>query len=316
LTGYANQVKSWAKPLFIRVGHEMNGDWYPWGGQNNGAGTLTGFGDSQKPDGPERFVAAFRHIRHLFDSVGVSNVSWVWAPNNYSSSADAWNAPEQYYPGDDAVDWIGFDGYNWGTSQSWSGWSGFYSTFSDIYNRFRLYPKPMMIAEFASAEVGGDKSQWIRDAFLYTKGLFTNVKALTWFNINKETDWRINSSTAAVTAYQQSVADAYFLSTVTVTQVGTQRPESSGVEFSPPSPNPSNGGVHFSFFVPAATVGSVFNLLGQTVRNVGEGFLRDGRHEWYWDGRDQRGHEMSSGVYIAVLQTANERRSHKLLITK
>lgn len=128
VTDYANQVKFWSKPLFIRVGHEMNGDWYPWGGKNNGAGTMNGFGDTTKPDGPERFVTAFHHIRHIFDSVGVRNVLWIWSPNNFSSSSDAWNTPESYYPGDDVVDCIGFDGYNWGTSQSWSGWSSFYNT--------------------------------------------------------------------------------------------------------------------------------------------------------------------------------------------
>jgi beta-mannanase len=110
IAGYANQAKFWSKPLFIRVGHEMNGDWYPWGGKNNGGSIVNGFGDSTKPDGPERFISAFRHIRHVFDSVGVANVSWIWSPNNFSSTSDTWNSPESYYPGDDVVDWIGFDG--------------------------------------------------------------------------------------------------------------------------------------------------------------------------------------------------------------
>ncbi|HEY6951770.1 MAG TPA: glycosyl hydrolase [Bacteroidota bacterium] len=318
LTGYANQVKFWAKPLFIRVGHEMNGDWYPWGGKNNGGGTLNGFGDSTKPDGPERFVAAFRHIRHIFDSAGVTNVSWIWSPNNFSSSGDAWNTPERYYPGDDVVDWIGLDGYNWGTSQTWSGWSSFYSTFSDCYNRFSSYGKPMMIAEFASTELGGDKSQWIRDVFLYTKGLFPKIKALTWFNTNKETDWRINSTVAAAVAYQQSVADDYFLGGVATTVVHASRPESGRLALLSPVPNPSNGGIRFSFLLPRSMKSTlrVYNLLGQEVRRVGEGVFGQGLHFWYWDGRDDRGCELSSGMYLAILDTEQKRLSQKILLTK
>ncbi len=133
IIGYANAVKSWGKPLFIRLGHEMNGDWYPWGGKNNGGGTLNGFGDPAKADGPERFVATYRRVHRLFDSVGVKNVSWIWCPNNGSSLNEAWNQPENFYPDDDVVDWIGLDGYNWGTSQSWGAWGSFYDTFKDIH---------------------------------------------------------------------------------------------------------------------------------------------------------------------------------------
>ncbi len=319
LIGYAQQTKQWGKPLFIRVGHEMNGNWYPWCGALNGGATLTGFGDPAKADGPERFIAAFRHIRHIFDSVGVTNVSWIWAPNNFSTPADAWNAPEAYYPGDDVVDWIGFDGYNWGTSQTWSGWASFYNTFQDIYNRFASSTKPFMIAEFASAEVGGDKGQWIREAFLYTKGLFTKIKALTWFNINKETDWRINSGTATLTGYAQAVSDSYFLGAVPTTAVASavQAPAVETV-FLPPSPNPTNGAVTCTISIPAAVTGSlrIYNLLGQEVRLLAQGAWERGIHRWTWDTRDAANGAVPSGVYLAVCLAGRQRFVQKILITK
>lgn len=64
------------------------------------------------------------------------------------------------------------DGIIWGTSQTWSGWVSFYGTFKDIYNKFKSSTKPLMIGEFASTELGGDKGKWIRDAYLFNKLLF------------------------------------------------------------------------------------------------------------------------------------------------
>ncbi len=318
IIGYALQTKSWGKPLFIRLGHEMNGNWYPWCGTNNGGNTTNGFGDPAKADGPERFIAAFRHVRHLFDSVGVTNVSWIWAVNNYSVPGDAWNLPEQFYPGDDVVDWIGYDGYNWGTSQSWSGWTNFLDVFTDVYNRFKSSSKPKMIAEFASAEAGGDKGQWIRDAYLYSHLYFTQLKAVTWFNINKETDWRINSSVRALTAYQQSVADAYYLDAVPSTAVRPEPPAVPGLRFLPASPNPSNGAVRFSFTIPSelqCTL-TIRNVLGQDVAQVLSGWLTRGDHAVVWDARDRLGSTVPSGVYFAVLQAGSTHLTEKIVIVK
>jgi hypothetical protein len=39
---------------------------------------------------------------------------------------------------------------------------------------------------------------------------FRGIRAVVWFDINKETDWRINSSPSALSAYQAMVLDPYF----------------------------------------------------------------------------------------------------------
>ena len=82
---WAQQVKAWGKPLFIRFGLEMNGDWYDWDGTHSGGSTLTGFGDPAKPDGPERFVAAYRHIHDLF-ATDVQQYTFVCAPTPFQMS--------------------------------------------------------------------------------------------------------------------------------------------------------------------------------------------------------------------------------------
>lgn len=209
---WAQAAKAFSKPLFVRWALEMNGDWYDWDGTHTGGATLTGFGDPTKPDGPERFVAAHRHIHDLFKAEGVTNVSWVFAPNIISYPTVDWNKIANYYPGEAYIDWLGLDGYNWGNTNSGS-WESFDQVFRGPYTTITsLGPQPVMIAEFASAEIGGNKAEWIKDAFAKIKSGYPKMKAITWFNINKETDWRVNSSDATLKAFQLAISDPYFLS--------------------------------------------------------------------------------------------------------
>lgn len=320
IIGYAIQTKNWGKSLFIRPGHEMNGDWYPWGGKNNGGSTLNGYGDPAKADGPERFVAAFRHVRHLFDSVGVRNVSWVWCPNNGSSPNETWNRPENYYPGNDVVDWIGLDGYNWGSTQVWSYWTSYFNTFKGIYDTFKTYGKPMMVAEFASAEDGGNKAQWISDAYLYNKAVFTQIKAITWFNINKETDWRINSTPVALQAYQTAIGDPYYLSSVVSTAVKEDQPVVEGKDFALARayPNPFNGSITIPFVVSSNGELSleIHNILGQKIRQILRASFTGGKYSVSWDGADDNNRTVPSGVYIVRLRSQETSAFQRVMYLK
>jgi beta-mannanase len=189
---WAHAAAAWGKPFYLKFAHEMNGNWYPWAVGANGT---TG----------AQFIAMWDHVRTIFRQEGVRNVRWVWAPNvTYDGSAPF----ASIYPGDDAVDWVGIDGYNFGTSQSWSQWTEFVGVFGPSYDALaRIASRPMLIGETASAEIGGDKAAWI------TKGLlmdapshFPRLKAIVWFDENKETDWRINSSATALAAWRTIAA--------------------------------------------------------------------------------------------------------------
>lgn len=196
----AAAVKALAKPFFLRWGHEMNGNWYPWSGALNGADM----------GGPAKYIAAYRHIHDVFVADGATNAQWVFCPNVDSVPSDAWNAWPNYYPGDDYVDWTCADGYNWGTTMSYSSWESFQAIFSRIYPALAAKNKPILIGETSSTEMGGDKAQWISAVLPALKASFPAVKALVWFDINKETDWRVDSSPAAQTAFVAMVKDPYF----------------------------------------------------------------------------------------------------------
>ena len=71
------------------------------------------------------------------------------------------------------------------------------------------------------------------------------------------------------------------------------------------TPNPSTGAIVIEYRLPSATPVTieVFNAAGMLVRRMVEGPQAPGRHSTTWDGRDERGREMASGVYLARIVT-------------
>lgn len=138
----------------------------------------------------------------------VTNAVWVWCLNN----VDSQGAPTamQYYPGDQYVDWVGADGYNWGTSDGDHTWESFYEVFRDIYAKITVTGKPVIIGEMAADEVGGDKAGWIAQVVPTLKDKFPAIKAVVWFDVEKERHWQIGSSQQALAAYRKLAKEAYF----------------------------------------------------------------------------------------------------------
>jgi endoglucanase len=198
---FAQRLKSYAKPLFFRPWYEMNGDWFPWDGtHNNTAGAY---------DGPAKLVQAWKRVHDIFVQEGATNVAWVWSPDAEDNPSAAWNHWANYYPGDAYVDWVGIDGYNWGTTQSWSSWQSFASIFAAVYADYAT-TKPIMVAETSSCDLGGDKGQWIAGASSSIKSQFPALKAVVWFDSNRNCNWRVDSSQSSLDAYRAMGADPYF----------------------------------------------------------------------------------------------------------
>jgi len=198
---WAQEIRNFKHPVFIRLAHEFNIEGYPWGIINN-------------ESDPKIYIKAYRHVVDIFKKEKVGNVKWVWCFMNYSHPDEPWNDWAEAYPGHEYVDWIGIDGYNWGTTQDWSQWQVFKYLFRDQARRARkLWPdKPIMIAEFASAEKGGDKAAWIREIPDYLKTSMRDIDLIIWFDIKKEADWRVKSSKESLEAFQGIMKDPLFLS--------------------------------------------------------------------------------------------------------
>ncbi|RMF10303.1 MAG: T9SS C-terminal target domain-containing protein [Candidatus Neomarinimicrobiota bacterium] len=62
---------------------------------------------------------------------------------------------------------------------------------------------------------------------------------------------------------------------------------------------------------------SVYNLLGQHIRTLLKGYQPIGRHTIQWNGRDQQGQTVASGVYFIQLQTNKGRiKSRKVMLLR
>lgn len=114
-------------PVIVRFAHEMNGSWYPWGQQ------------------PAAYVAAYQRVAEAVHTKA-AGTAMMWAPNyggGYPFSGGKYEAvtgsPDfaaldtdkdgaitgsddpyaPYYPGDNAVDWVGMSLYHWGNTYPW-----------------------------------------------------------------------------------------------------------------------------------------------------------------------------------------------------
>ena len=193
---YAKGVKNYGEEIWLRPLHEANGDWYDWGVGKSGAGNTDA-----------NVAEAFRHIVKIFREENVENVKWVWTTN--ASNAGKGSTLTGNYPGDEYVDYISIDGYNWGKCQSWSSWQTFSQVFKNAYNALANIDKPLFIAEISSSELGGNKAEWITDMFEHFATDFSRVFAVMWFSQSKEAnegDWALNTSQAAVDAWKAGIA--------------------------------------------------------------------------------------------------------------
>ncbi len=156
---FDEQLEQWAKdaanvgfPLLVEFGTEVNGDWFSWNGKYNGAGETSGYGDPNLPDGPERFRDAYRHIINICRQNNATNITWFFHFDADGSPDDDWNDFENYYPGDDYIDWVGISAY--GPQEKNEDYREFDDILKNVYPRIiAMTDKPLAILEFALTEI-------------------------------------------------------------------------------------------------------------------------------------------------------------------
>jgi hypothetical protein len=189
----ARAIAALDAPVFLTFNHEP--DFSP------------GFGT------PGEYVAAWRHYVGVFRAEGVRNVAWTWtmAPSSFrrppvGAGADA------YYPGDDVVDWLALDAYNWygcgpGKPTAWR-------SLAEVVSPFRTWSlphgKPLMLAEWGSSEDPADpqrKANWLRDAMTTLAG-WPEFKAASYFHTFGNCAWWVDSSAPSERAFVEIAAGA------------------------------------------------------------------------------------------------------------
>lgn len=197
IRAWAKKAKAWGYPFLFAPWWEMNGTWYHWGRDPH-------------------FVAAWRHFHDLVEEEGAKNVTWIWITNAiwWDSESD----PAPYYPGDEYVNWVGMDSYNWGLNPLQPDrWFTPEHAYDPTLERLKeIAPgKPVCICETSSTEYGGNKADWIREVLTNYLPQHPEIKAYLWFNWNMawdagRRDWPIETSAPAQAAFRDGIQSSYY----------------------------------------------------------------------------------------------------------
>jgi hypothetical protein len=171
LTGWAVALRDFGGPVVLRFAHEMNGDWYPYGG----GGDADGDG---RPDGPEAYIRAWRHAHDVFAAQGAANVLWAFCPNAETFPDRDWNRPFGYYPGDGYAELIFVDAYEHHNKRTQSLPQALDPFLAELgaFLRQRPATADSLLPAFGLGEFGTNrtdpaaKADWYRQSLLYLGG--------------------------------------------------------------------------------------------------------------------------------------------------
>ena len=194
LASLARGVAALGRPVLLR---------YAWGMDSTSQRTTRSRGTA--------YVAAWRHVRALFAAQGV-RAFWVWSPNADAFSG-ARGGVDQYWPGDDNVDWVAADGFNWGGCTDRSTWREFGPIFKAFYSWGSARAKPLMISGTGTVEDAidpGRKRGWYRDAAGALAGAMPRVRAVVLLDQGGRCDWRPDTSALSMQGFVDFARDPFF----------------------------------------------------------------------------------------------------------
>ncbi|WP_258069879.1 glycoside hydrolase family 26 protein [Arthrobacter sp. SX1312] len=240
-------------PVIVRFAHEMNGSWYVWGQQ------------------PGEYIEAFRRVADAVHADAPGS-AMMWAPNYGGGYPFAGGAQESlpgaagfpaldttgdgvltalddpyapYYPGDDAVDWVGVTIYHWGSTYPWGesempeegkfvaqltgtydGANGDETMLPDFYAEYGVgHGKPVAIPETAALvrdDIGGLRTLNIKRAWwqqVFDPAIQERLPRLAmvnWFEWNKvepevgsAVDWTVVEDPAIRAEFTAALPDWY-----------------------------------------------------------------------------------------------------------
>ena len=126
----------------------------------------------------------------------------------------------------------------------------------------------------------------------------TAIENLSAEELNAQGNYWSGADSAAIAAQiEGAVAWVPFL-----TEKGVSKAVGLPTDFAlhPAYPNPFNAEVALSFDLPqeVSVALVLYDALGQPVRHLVDGTLAAGRYRFVWDGRDQDGRVVASGIYF------------------
>ena len=186
-----------------------------------------------------------------------------------------------------------------------------------IQGEFRLEPKPIL------RHLGG--RQWEHVGF-ESIPFASQVPGQTWYGIYADASARVRIPEGG---FKLSGAEYGFLlladqppalradPATAVLENSETRP--TAVELLPNYPNPFNPEttIRFNLLCASQVRLVIYNALGQVIRTLADGFRPAGMHEMTWDGRNDQGREVASGIYLYSLELAGaERLARQMALVK
>jgi hypothetical protein len=242
----ATRLQALGAPFFLRWFWEPDG---------------TRASKADKSHTPADYIKAWRYIHDRFAKDGNTNAVWVWCPVSLDfypppGQSDPNLAPDHainplgaqpYYPGDDVVDWMCADGYNWAPNLAGARYEPFQELFQAFYNWSVPHNKPLMIGETGVQENNpGDKANWINAMHTSLVQHYPNIVAFDYFDTKNanglSNEWWLQSSPDAYQAWIKMAQDPYFNQKNTLPPpygtAGTVTPPPSGPPTGPPTGPP------------------------------------------------------------------------------
>jgi hypothetical protein len=204
LRRFARDAAESGGPVFLRFASEMNGPWTRYNGD------------------PVKYRAKFRMVSSVMREEA-SNVAMVWTP--YCAP---YRPIPDYYPGDDAVDWVGINVYSVHHHDGNTHHPAHREDPADLIQPlYDLYAdrKPIQISEYAATHYCTACKQYVAD-FAMDKMIrmyrslprrFPRVKSIYWFSFDTasgkaaENNYAVTDDPVILDTYRRLVAPAHFL---------------------------------------------------------------------------------------------------------
>jgi flagellar hook assembly protein FlgD len=109
--------------------------------------------------------------------------------------------------------------------------------------------------------------------------------------------------------------------TTTIRQTGTGTDDETSVSspqgFNTVFPNPFRNTASIGIKTAGGNVQlTVYNLKGEIVQALKNGYLPSGNHTYTWDGKDFSGKTCPSGLYLIRLSSASGTQNHKIVLVR
>jgi hypothetical protein len=201
MQSWADRIRDFGSPIWVTLQHE------PEAAINDSLGA------------PTDYIAAWQNWVSVFTAEGATNVRFMFITTafGYTVKPTSRQYAPAYYPGDNVVQGIGVDAYNWYDCPNHAAlpWNSLQYLIRGQLAFASAHPtEQLWVTEFASVENPADptaRAQWISDAqTLFETPPYSAYAGVMYYDLNKSCDWQLETSPEALTAFATMGADPYY----------------------------------------------------------------------------------------------------------